>query len=228
MIVAVLLQPGAGGAPLGRCDRAALRAGLGLRDPLGAELVAISLGDDTDRALGLALRAGCDRALAIDERADELDFVAVATALARACERQDASLVLAGERAVPTGIGAVGAAVADVLGRPHLAGIVDLVVEDDAIVATQERAAGQRQRYRCRPPLVACVRSSQAAAAGRRAAPAAIERLGLSELGLEAEALRSRAPLSASIPARPRDRAELCASGAEFLARLGADDLLGG
>ena len=195
LTVAVLLRrlrvplvgetPDPPGLLLGRCERAALAAALYLKQTSNADVTAVAVGPGAfeKRALELARRAGCDRAVEVLYAAvDMVDYLGVARVLsaalrreqpegsgvsptndgrrARLCRGRRPDLIVCGGRSQDELVGAVGPAVAELLDVPHLAGVVDVDVDPDSggesLVITR-RADGRLHRYRCKPPLVVCI-----------------------------------------------------------------------
>src|SRR5262249_17887246 len=111
----------------GRCDEAALRAGLALgraaivvaAGPGGRGRGAAGRAAREDEPLRQALAWGAERALRIwDPSLEGVDYHAVAQVLAGAARRLGFDLVLGGDRSDDEGDGAVGPAVAEALAVP--------------------------------------------------------------------------------------------------------------
>lgn len=120
---------------LGRCEQAALAAAVRLRDALGGTLTAVALGEamHEEPTLAAALAAGCDRAVRVHAPAcDDLDYLGTAEVLRAAVDRLGCDLLVCGDRSQDQGHGALGPAMAELLGMPHLTGVldVDIQVED--------------------------------------------------------------------------------------------------
>jgi electron transfer flavoprotein alpha/beta subunit len=230
---------------LGRCDEAALAAGLALRAAAGprARLHAIAAGIAAreEPALVHALRRGADSALRVHDPALEgVDFWGVARALAAAVEKVGFDLVLVGDRSEDEGQGAVGPAVAERLGIPHLSGALDVRLDDAgaAVLATRRELAHVRTLRLALPALVTVAAFPDAA--GTRAAeplpeaPAAdgglettIRAVGLDSLGIQALELKHRDRcVGRASPVRLSHNATLIRDPAQLVARLRADHLL--
>lgn len=144
---------------LGRCEGATLAASLYLAEVLKARVTAFAVGPASreNRVLAMALRAGCHRAVRIDAPGvDHMDYLSVAQVLARAIDRDDFDLVMCGDRAQDELSGAVGPAVAELLGLSHLRGVTSVHVEEGLIVARQ-RGDDCFHTYRCAYPSLLCI-----------------------------------------------------------------------
>jgi electron transfer flavoprotein alpha/beta subunit len=114
-------------AVLGHCERAALDTAVRLRDRLGARLTAVAMGADEHQrpVLAAAAAAGCDRCVRVHAPdCDELDYLGVATVLAAAARRLGCELALCGDTGENERTGAVGPALAELLGVAHLTGVL--------------------------------------------------------------------------------------------------------
>lgn len=164
-MVAVLLRGRRGGPkapfrPLAMPERAALRAASGLAHDLGGQLAALTFGTAStqDAPLLLASRIGCHRVIRVDPGdLGNLDYLGVARALTPALKKLGADFVVCGDPSAHCGQGAVGPAVAELLGVPHLNGLIALQADSDRHVVATQRIASRRHRYRCRAPMVACM-----------------------------------------------------------------------
>jgi electron transfer flavoprotein alpha/beta subunit len=226
-------------------EQAALAAALTLRAESRAIVSAIALGPARreDRVLATALRAGCDRAIRVyDNQVSGLDYLGTAHILAATARHVGYDVLLCGERSEDERQGAIGAAVAEVLGIPHVTGAHDVRLDGESAVVT--RRAGRRvQRLRLRwPGLITIARfgrrpsvvpeeSADERALDRdpphRAPLAAIEEVDLATLGLDARELTHRAQfLGFARPVRTLHQSTMLRSARDLVARLGADRLL--
>lgn len=213
---------------LGQCDEAALRAALALR-AAGHRVTAVSAGasDRDDDALRLALASGADHAVRVrDASLDGIDYHGVARVLAAAIRHVGFDLVVAGDRSADEGQGAVGPAVAELLGVPHVTGAVDLHLEDGRASVTRREHAGLRSIGVSLPLVVTMVRSPAPPLAPGDAAPA-IEALDFGALGIVALELRHRVACAGrASPIRAAGGATLLKRAAELVARLREERLL--
>ncbi len=183
----------AGEALLGRCDDAALQTALALRGGDGrVTAVAAGASEREDVVLADALRAGADHALRVhDPGLAFIDYFEIARVLAAAAKKVGFDVILCGERSEDEAQGAVGPAVAEVLGIPHLTGAL-VVVGDGKTALVTRRDRGTVRTLRVPLPAVITV----ARFAGERA-PAigrdgALEATDLQGVGLQAAELRHR------------------------------------
>jgi electron transfer flavoprotein beta subunit len=214
---------------IGRCDDAALRAGLALRAARPrARLTAIAVGppEREDELLRHALARGADRALRVwDPGLDGVDYHGTAQVLAAATRAAGADLVLCGERSDDEGDGAVGPAVAEVLGVPHLTAVLDVALDGGVALATR-RDQGRLRTFRLRLPALITMVRSPAAAAPLAWQATEVEALDLQALGIHASGLRPR--LHCMGPATPVVAPDPTLAGGpdDLIARLRQDRLL--
>ena len=109
-------------------DEVALEAALQLRERLGGAVTAVSAGPGKAvEALRRSLAFGADRVVHVDDPAlAGADNFGIARALAAFVAREAPDLVLAGRAALDDDAGIVGPAVAETLGWPHVADVVDV------------------------------------------------------------------------------------------------------
>jgi len=222
---------------LGACERAALAASLALRAELGAHVTAVAVGpaNREDRVLAMALRAGCDHAVRIyDADIDGLDYLGIATILAGAARRLGFDLIVCGDRSEDECQGAVGPAVAELLGVPHASAVEDVRAGAGALIATR-RGDGRLQTVRIDLPAVVGIgrfarkpEADEAAPRDRRATTeVAREELDLRALGLTpAELAYRRRFIGAAREVRSPKRVTLLPSAAALVSRLHDDRLL--
>ena len=124
-------------------DRAALEWALRLSEPLGAEVLALSVGPPSaDGPLRDALAAGADRTVRVDLPSDS-PSEHVATALASAIG--DASIACCGDYSLDRGTGAVPAFLAAELGAAQALGLIDVQLADGTLRATRRLDQGRRE-----------------------------------------------------------------------------------
>jgi electron transfer flavoprotein beta subunit len=209
---------------IGSCDAAALAAAVAL----GGDVVVVAAGPEReDEALRHALRRGAGRAARVwGDGLVGVDYHGVARVLAAAARRLDAQLVLTGDISEDEGQGAVGPAVAEALGVPHLTSAVDLRLDPPAVLATR-RDRGLVRTLRLPLPAVITVRASAAALPEPAGGAQEIEVWDLAALGIETRELRHRDRcLGRPTPVRMHGQATLLREPAELVARLRAEGLL--
>lgn len=235
---------------LGRCEGGALAIALELGERLDAPVVAIAVGPARreDRVLAMALRAGCARALRIDDsEVGEVDYLGLAQVLAGAVRHAGARIVVCGDRSQDEAAAAIGPALAELLTWSHLTRVRRVAVEGDAMLVVRE-ADAELQRLRAAAPLVLCALAPPVAAvavavapddddeeADRRAArrrkrartATSIEEIDLADLDIEPRAIAPRRTSAGKLRAvRSKGGAVLSASPEDLVARLRADHLL--
>jgi electron transfer flavoprotein beta subunit len=265
--VAVLLRrlqarpgaPGSGaeeGEVLGRCEGGALAAALDVAHRLGGSATAIAVGPARreDRVLAMALRAGCGRAVRIDDsQLGDVDYLGVAQVLAAAVKHVKAQVVVCGDRSGDEGAGAIGPAIAELLECSHVTAVSRLAVEGEQLLVVRH-GDGVDQRLRVQPPVVLCVAAapvspSAAPAPGpaddddddeppaeRRSKPRprartpvpTIDELDLADLGIDPRQVAPRRTTAGRLrQVRSRGVADLSRSASDLVSRLRADRLLG-
>ena len=171
-------------------DEVAIEQAVQLRDRLGGQVTAITVGTGkaTD-ALRRAIAMGANRAIQVDDVAD-LDGIGVARALAAVIKAGGADLVLCGKASLDEEAGLVGPALAQLLGWPLLSGVVGLDADEASLVG-RRAVEGGTATERCALPAV--VTAAKGLAEPRvppvtgvmKAMRAPIDRRSLADLGIE-------------------------------------------
>lgn len=142
-------------------DDYALEAALQLKDQLGAEVVAISLGPGrVKEALRTALAKGADRAIHVtDDQFYKLDPQQLAAALAGAAKSESFDLVLTGLQSDDHGFGQTGVILAELLGAPHASVVVELESDGQSVRVKRELEGGWFQNVALPLPAVLTIQS---------------------------------------------------------------------
>jgi electron transfer flavoprotein beta subunit len=114
-------------------DEYALEEGLRIKEKRGqGEVVVVSLGPDrVKEALRSCLAMGADRAIHLNDPAwEQADMLMTARALAAVIKQEGPALALFGRQAIDDDMGAVGAAVAELLGWPCASWIMEESVDE--------------------------------------------------------------------------------------------------
>jgi len=177
-------------------DEYVLEAGVQLKEGLGGSLTALTVGSqEWEDILRRALAMGADAAVRVDEDVVDADPRTVAAILSSAIGRLSYDLVLFGAQSEDFGCGQLGVMVAEMLGIPHAALVVDIQAEDGWAKVSRELEAGLLETYRMRLPALLTVqtginRPRYISLGGiRRAMRRELQVTSLGELGLSGEAL---------------------------------------
>ena len=243
--------PGDESEVLGRCEGGALSTGLEVGARLEAPVCAIAVGPARreDRVLAMALRAGCARAVRIDDSdLGDVDYLGLAQVLAKAVGHVGARLVVCGDRSGDEGAGAIGPALAELLEWSHLTAVVEVTVDGDGLLVMRH-GDGVVQRLRMQLPAVLCVAAPPVAPRTTGETPEVlddeeptptparrrrvrtpvptIDELDLADLGLDARAIAPRRTSSGKLrQVRARGAPALASSATDLIARLREDRLL--
>jgi electron transfer flavoprotein beta subunit len=218
----------------GTCDEAALRAALTVRaSTQGATVTALSAGQSAseDPVLRWALAAGADRAVRVDDPAlATVDYQGLGRALGGATRQIGADLVLCGDRSEDEVQGAVGPAVAEALGVPHITGAHDVKLAAGAVTLTRREGGFVRTLRVILPALLGVTSHSGSPLPPQESLEPhkLIQVLDLAAVGLSAAELKHRDRcLGKAHPVRVVRNATLVKDPDELVARLREDRLLG-
>ena len=181
-------------------DQYALEAALQLKEKVGGEVIALSLGPArVQTVIKEALARGADRGMHLeDEGFGGLDSYGVATAIAAAAKLEGAELVLTGLQSDDYGYAQTGVIVAEQLGVAHASIVMDVEVADRSLRVKRELESGYFQWVTMPTPAVLTIQSGintlrYATLKGIMAAKKKeIRKLDAATLGLTSEALAPR------------------------------------
>jgi electron transfer flavoprotein beta subunit len=142
-------------------DAYALEEALQLREKHGGEVIALCLGPArATQTIREALAKGADRAIHVqDDNPGALDALAVARALAKAAESEHPDLILTGLQSDDLGYGQTGVVMAELLGMPHGALIMEVEKQASAIRVRRELENGWFQWVTLPLPAVLTIQS---------------------------------------------------------------------
>ena len=134
-------------------DEFAVEEALRIKEAKGGEVTVLAAGPERAAgALRSCLALGADRAIHLkDDALEKTDPLGLSRALAALVRSIPHDLLLFGKYAVGTDQGAVGPMVAEMLGLPHVSGVVTLSLGEGALRAERE-IEGAREVYECRLP----------------------------------------------------------------------------
>jgi electron transfer flavoprotein beta subunit len=184
-------------------DVYALEEALRLKERLGGEVIACSLGPArVEQVLREALAKGADRALhLLDPAFEGLDAFNTARVLAEALRRESFDLILTGLQSDDHGYAQTGVILAEFLGLPHATIVMQIEVLDGRLKVKRELEAGWFQWVELPLPALLTIQSgiNQPRYATLRGIMGAkkkeLRRLTLADLGLSAEELRNKQEL---------------------------------
>jgi electron transfer flavoprotein beta subunit len=142
-------------------DAYALEAGLQLKEKLGGEVVVLCAGPDiAAQTIREGLAKGADRAIHIaTEKAGSSDPLILARTMARALEAEKPDLILTGLQSDDLGYGQTGVILAEVMGLPHAAIIMDIEPSGSGITVKRELEDGWFQNVEIPLPALLTVQS---------------------------------------------------------------------
>lgn len=142
-------------------DRCALEEGMSLKQGLGAEVVAITVGPNrAEEALRLCLARGADRGVHILCPAGRpWDAWATTLVLCEAIRKQSYDLVLCGDKSLDYGGGQVGPALAELLDLPQVTRVIAMEVAagHQRVIAQRLLERGDREIVECPLPALISV-----------------------------------------------------------------------
>jgi electron transfer flavoprotein beta subunit len=181
-------------------DQYALEAALQLKERVGGEVLALSLGPArVQTVIKEALARGADRGLHLDDESfNGLDAYGVATVIAAVAKAEGAALVLTGLQSDDHGYAQTGVIIAEQLGVAHATIVMDVEVHDSTLRVKRELENGYFQWVTLPLPAVLTIQSGintlrYATLKGIMAAKKKeMSRYDAATLGLDATALAPR------------------------------------
>lgn len=197
---------------------------------IGETLVvaAAPAGEPADRLFGAARALGAGRLVRVwDESLEATDYLGVAYTLAATVRAALGDLTEAGAVILcgDAGHGAVGPAVAERLGLPHLGGVIGLSVDGGRVVV-RRREGAVAKLYAAAAPMVLCMR--QAAPPPEQTATAEPEVWAIGRAGLTAAELLPRRRFRAQPAPGPEASPRRFDDAAALARRLRDDGLVPG
>lgn len=123
-------------------DEFAVEEALKTKQKFGGEVVAVSLGGDSNReTLRKALAMGCDKAVLLKD-ASARDSFGVAQGLADFAKEYDAEIIFMGKQSIDYDSAQIGGLVAELLAMPSVSVVVKLELGDGTATAEREIEGG--------------------------------------------------------------------------------------
>ncbi len=137
-------------------DEFAVEEALRIKQEMGGSVTILSAGEDkAAEAIRTALAMGADKGVLISDPAVAAsDGLGRAKILAAALKTMTFDLILAGLRAVDDDSHLVGPAVAELLGIPHVGGVLEVTVEDGSVLCLRAADSGQARVKAMLPALL--------------------------------------------------------------------------
>lgn len=113
---------------LNRWDETAVEAALQIKEAVGGEVTAVTIGPErSGEALRKALAMGADKGVHVNDPAAEgSDSFGFARILAKVAEKVPHDLIILGKQAQDTDMGATGASLAEMLGLPQVINVIHI------------------------------------------------------------------------------------------------------
>lgn len=214
---------------LNEWDTFSVEAALQLRDASGGgEVITVTVGDArASEGLLTCLAMGADRAVRVwDDDLGQTDALGTARILVPVVEREDPDLILCGVQSSDWRSGATGAALAGLTGRPHVAVVTKIELDDTVLTVERELEGGLIEVVRIAPPALLTVQTglNQPRYANFRARKLArqkqMETLSLGQLSIDQMAVQAIAGsrVSTLAPAESGSQAEMIVGDAHVVA----------
>lgn len=141
-------------------DKAGLEAALRLKDAMGAQVTALSLGPpQAEDALREALAMGVDEAVLVTDRAFAGgDTLATAYVIAAALRIMDYDLIITGHQAIGGDTAQVGPQISEFLNIPNISYAEDIGIEGNSVIVTS-RFEVRRYVFKAKMPCLVTVLS---------------------------------------------------------------------
>jgi len=143
-------------------DKCALEEAIRIKERVGGEVTAITLGPPrSKKALRSCLAMGADKAIHIYDNSFELDAYATSVVLAKAISTLPYDLILCGKQAIDDNAGLVGPGIAETLGLPGVFGVtrIELSPDTQTMVVHRKIERGDREVVECPIPAVLTMES---------------------------------------------------------------------
>jgi electron transfer flavoprotein beta subunit len=188
------------------------------------EVTAVAVAPEEPQVLSALSATGAERTLRLwDEALEGVDYLGTALALAGAVRALGKVQVVV---CADGGTAAVGPAVAERLGWPHLGRVVDAAVENGRLVA-KRRIGNSMRKLAAAPPAVLCVSEEPMGPLTAAAGDLKLETWSLADAALTAAELTYRRSFRPQPAEGPTGEARRFANIDELVARLRADGLVG-
>jgi electron transfer flavoprotein beta subunit len=180
---------------------AAVRLAEGCEQSAGAEVIAVTVGDErAEQGLRACLAGGAHRAIRLwDAQLEDADPLAVATVLAAVAREQQPDLILCGAQSSDAAYAATGVALAGLLDLTRVAVVGAIERDGERLTAERELDGGALEVLRLSLPALLTIQTGineprhATLREIKQARGRPVATRGLAELGLDGDALRAAA-----------------------------------
>jgi electron transfer flavoprotein beta subunit len=145
-------------------DDHALEEAILLKEAVGATVLAVAVGEGSNRVLQMAVARGADEAVALEAQGDGMiDSRAIAGSIVALARSKAVDLVLCGVQSTEDLFGQLVPYAGALLGWPHVSGSSRVGIEGSALRVTQERGGGIAATYEVALPAVIGVQTASKA-----------------------------------------------------------------
>ncbi|HPQ40875.1 MAG TPA: electron transfer flavoprotein subunit beta/FixA family protein [bacterium] len=209
-------------------DEFAVEAAVSLAEENDGEVTAVCIGrDDAEQVIRTAMAMGVDKGILInDEDLVSLDIISQASILATLLKEESPDLILCGREFIDTGDDALGAALAEFLGMPHVLNVNALELQDESLQVEREIDGGNLKIQMELPGVISCQKGLNEPRypnlmAVRRARSKPLDIKTLEDLGMDMPDPKSR--IMELVPPPPRAAGRIVDDEPEAAARQAAD-----
>lgn len=138
-------------------DRYALEEAIKIKEQKGGEIVAISVGEDSERTLRTGLAMGADRGIKV--LFDSMDSRQIAEAISAGIQEETFDLILAGFQSQDLNNALVGPILASMLDLPYATAVTSVKLEDERVSITRELEGGYEEEDTLQLPCLLTVQT---------------------------------------------------------------------
>lgn len=209
-------------------DEFAVEAAVSLAEDSDGEVTAVCIGrDDAEQVIRTAMAMGVHKGILItDDDLVSLDIISQASILSQVLSENTPDLILCGREFIDTGDDALGAALAEFMGLPHVLNVSALELDNNTLQVEREIDGGSLKIEMELPGVISCQKGLNEPRypnlmAVRRARNKPLEIQSLEDAGIERPAARSR--ITQLVQPPPRAAGQMIDDEPDVAARKAAD-----